>query len=283
MEEINLEVPYASQWDADAQTSRDNCGPTSIKMVLEFYGEKNLTTDQIFKLTGASANGLISISQLQTAIKALGYTSTYEVGVTPQRIQDVLAKGVVPIALVHYGDFSSRQDTGFSGGHLFPVDGFRSDGYFVNDPDFIGAIRSQGDHHFYTKKDFEKGWGDCSIDGNPNNSLLLILPKVLPPTPPTPATDDTPCDLSPLGTEPDGTPYKVENFSTVKAKIKAKDQNIVSWSDANKDLYTKNQTLTDQVATLNGQILTLQQQLKTAQTATTKVPLFIRKWFGDKV
>jgi len=176
MSDVNLPVPYSSQWDSDASLSKDDCGPASIKMILNFFGE-NLTIDEIFKKTGASVNSLISIPQMITAINAYGYKARYVTGQTIDQLKSYLSQGIPTIALVHYGALSSRQDKGFAGGHFFDVVGFRDDGYFVNDPDFYAPLRDQGDHHFYTKSDFEKSWSSCSLDGNPNNSLLIIDKK----------------------------------------------------------------------------------------------------------
>lgn len=176
MADINLPVAYSSQWDSDAALSKDDCGPACIKMVLNFFGE-NLTIDQIFKKTGAPVNSLISIPQMITAITAYGYKATYFTGQTIDQLKNYLQQGIPVITLVHYGALTSRQDKGFSGGHFYLTVGFRDDGYFVNDPDFYAPLRDQGDHHFYTKTDYEKAWSSCNLDGNPNNSYLIIQKK----------------------------------------------------------------------------------------------------------
>lgn len=178
----NLEVPYVSQFDPQSnEDPADNCGPSCVSMILNFYGEKT-TVNQIFELTGAIKGQPISIVQLQKAITALGYSSDWETGVTPDNLKAVTDKNIPPIALVHAGDLKSRQDQGFAGGHFIVIDGYRDDGYFANDPDFWGQYRQDGDHHFYTKAEFEQAWSDCTQDNNPNNGLLVIHPKVQPTT-----------------------------------------------------------------------------------------------------
>lgn len=176
MTDVNLPVPYSSQWDSDAALSKDDCGPASIKMILNFYGE-NLTIDDIFKKTGAAVNSLISIPQMITAINAYGYKARYITGQSIDQLKSYVSRGIPLIALVHYGLLTSRQDKGFSGGHFFDVVGYRDDGYFVNDPDFYSPLRDQGDHHFYTKSDFENAWASCYLDKNPNNSIIVIDKK----------------------------------------------------------------------------------------------------------
>jgi ABC-type bacteriocin/lantibiotic exporter with double-glycine peptidase domain len=178
----NLEVPYKSQWDADAKGTRNDCGPASIAMILNFYGER-VTTDQVFKETGAGPN-LITINQLQKAISAFGYTSHYEQNVSPQRIKDLIDRDTPSILLVHYGSLNSTQDKTFKGGHFFPVVGYYDDGYFVNDPNFFGEQRKEGDHHNYLRNELEKAWSDSVLDKNPRNALIWIERKQ-----PTESTD----------------------------------------------------------------------------------------------
>lgn len=170
----NLTVAYKSQWDADASQTIDDCGPACIAMILNYYGEK-LTTDAVYKATGAG-KGLINIQQMLTAISSFGYTGRFLTNQSIEQLRSYIDRDMPVIALVHYADFKSKQDD-FTGGHFFGVVGWRDDGFFVNDPDFWGNYRKDGDHHFYTLDEFIKGWGNCYIDKNPNNSMLVIERK----------------------------------------------------------------------------------------------------------
>lgn len=181
MSDVNLSVAYKSQWDPDASETRDDCGPCSISMNLNYFGE-NTTTNQVFGKTGAAIDALITAQQMMTAVAAYGYKSAFLTGQTVAQLKAYLDQGLPVIALVHYGAFSSRQDQGFRGGHFFLVVGYRDDGYFINDPDFYAPLRNDGDHHFYTKADFESGWSTASIDGNPNNAYIVISKKTDVPT-----------------------------------------------------------------------------------------------------
>lgn len=178
--EKNLLVPYKSQWDSDADKTGNDCGPASIAMILNYFGE-NLTTNQVFDKTGAD-QGLISVSQMQKAISAFGYSSMRKLSQTPVLLKSYIDQNLPVIALVHYGSLNSVQDKAFKGGHFFVVVGYRDDGYFVNDPNFKGSLRFQGDHHFFTKAEFEKAWQDCTLDGNQPNSLIVINRKNNPPS-----------------------------------------------------------------------------------------------------
>lgn len=173
---INLPVPYKSQWDDDAKGTQNDCGPASIAMILNYYGEK-LTTDQVYQKTEAGA-GLIGIDQMIKAIEAFGYTSFRKVQSNVAELKSYLDKGLPAIALVKYGSLGATvQDKSFKGGHFFVVVGYRDDGYFVNDPNFWAPHRQDGDHHFYPKADFEKAWSDAALDGNQPRSFQIINKK----------------------------------------------------------------------------------------------------------
>lgn len=180
----NLPVAYKSQWDSDATQTQNDCGPASIAMILNFYGE-NLTTNQVFEKTGAGS-GLIGIDEMVKAIQAFGYTCFRKTQSSVAELKSYLDQGLPVIALVHYGSLGATvQDKKFKGGHFFVVVGYRDDGYFVNDPNFWEPLRKDGDHHFYPKADFEKAWNDANLDGNQVRSFQVINKKSTTPTPPS--------------------------------------------------------------------------------------------------
>jgi uncharacterized protein YvpB len=188
MAEQNLKVPYKSQWDNDATGSKNDCGPCSLAMVLKYNG-KEVSTDEILEKTGAGG-GYVSFTQLQNVASEYGFSSRIERNRTTQRIKDLIDQGIPPIVVVHYGYLSSRQDQGFKGGHIMVVVGYRDDGYFVNDPDFWGNFRPDGDHHFYKKDEFEKAWEKSTEDGNQSNTLMFVQPNESPTEPTPPSGDD---------------------------------------------------------------------------------------------
>jgi Peptidase_C39 like family len=178
MEEINLPVPFISQEDPQAnEDAADACGPDCITMILKYLGEKDITVNQVFERTGAFKGELITIPQLEKAIASYGYTSEFKTGCRTDDVVALLKQGISPIALVHYENLTSREDQKYKGPHFIVIDGIRDDGIFSNDPDFFAQFRSDGDHHFYTMADFLAAWGNCHLDNNPDNSLLIIHPK----------------------------------------------------------------------------------------------------------
>ena len=178
MAEKNLSVLYKSQWDSDVTGSNNDCGPTSLSMVLGYNG-KTISTNEVTKETGAGT-GFSNFTQLKSVASKYGFTSLIERNQTVTRLKQLLDQGIPVIVVVHYGYLSSRQDQNFKGAHIFVVVGYRDDGYFVNDPDFFANFRPDGDHHFYKKDEFELAWKQSTEDGNQSNTLFFIVPTNAP-------------------------------------------------------------------------------------------------------
>lgn len=186
----NLQVLYKSQWDADAGGTNNDCGPCAVAQILNFYGEQ-VTTNDVFKRTAAGA-GLISWQQLINAISFFGYTPVLERNSNLDRVRELINQDTPPILLVHYGSLKSTQDKNFKGGHFFAIVGCHDGGFYVNDSNFKGPQRSEGDHHNYETAEIDKAWKDCTIDKNQAYSLLWIKRKTLVVTGSTnPITDQT--------------------------------------------------------------------------------------------
>lgn len=171
----NLNVPYKSQWDDDATATANDCGPASIAMILSFYN-KNLSTNDVFYKSGAG-QGYVTFAQMTKAIADYGFRYEIVTGQTIEKMKSLIDSGIPPIVLIHYGALSTRQDKGFKGPHFVVLNGYDENGYYVKDPDFWGNYRNDGDNHFYTKAEFEEAWSTCHIDGNPDNSLIIIYPN----------------------------------------------------------------------------------------------------------
>jgi len=173
---MNLKVPYKSQWDPEGSKSTSDCGPACVSMVLAYYGVSALIND-IFDRAGAKINSMISIAQLQKAISSYGYESYFEIGKTWDDCRKLLNQNIPPILLIHYGSLSSRQDKNYYGGHFIVLTGEDNNCWLVNDPDFWGNYRDDGEQHRYLKNEMELAWGQCAKDGNPPYSYLVIQPK----------------------------------------------------------------------------------------------------------
>lgn len=178
---INLTVPYSSQWDNDATISKNDCGAASIKMVLQYFGIKDVTTDKIVTDLGLNGGQYTSIAHIKDYLSRnkleFEYYSGEDQAYQFNKMKSCLDRGMPCFTVVHYGEFNSRQDKQFAGAHIFVIVGYREDGVFVNDPDFFAQYRADGDHHFYTNQEFLNGWKMCPVDGNKANQFLAVIPK----------------------------------------------------------------------------------------------------------
>lgn len=168
---MKIPVGYLSQWDSTASLSKNDCGATSVAMVLNYYGT-TCTSDEVFKKTGAG-QGYISFEQLQKACNDYGFKT--EVSYTND-LKQYIDKGIPPVTVVHYGLIPNRQDT-FTGAHIFTVVGYDDNGYFVNDPNYWSPRREEGHNKFIPFKDFDKARNANTLDGNRTDVNLIIFPK----------------------------------------------------------------------------------------------------------
>lgn len=165
-----LNVPYKSQWDGDAQGTRNDCGPASCAMILAYLGTK-VTTDQVFEKTGAGT-GYINFTQLTNAVSSFGHKMSGAAGKKLSDIKSNIDKNIPCIVVLHYGHLSGRQDS-FTGPHILVVVGYDDKGVYVNDPNYWGSRREEGDHKFHTFETFDKAW-QSTEDGNKSGNLWVI-------------------------------------------------------------------------------------------------------------
>lgn len=164
-----LPVPYISQWDSDADFSRDDCVPTCAAMMVSYYGG-NITPNQLATLTG---QGLVDFTEIQTALKKFNYNI---VGTSFRTIEDLkksIDSGIPVLCIIHYGDLPTRQDTGYSGGHAVVAIGYDDDNIYVNDPDFWSPRRNEGASKAYPTAAFNKAWQSKADGNNPSNMWYL--------------------------------------------------------------------------------------------------------------
>lgn len=177
-----LPVPYKSQWDADAGVSRDDCGPACVAMVLTHY-DMPKGTDEVFAATGAGVDAYVTMAQMRRAAEQLGLPLTYHTGRSLDDLREWLDQGRPVIALVKYGVWSSLGLTwdDFTGPHFVVVVGYDDQGnILVNDPDYRGARRLEGDHKPYPAELFRQAWYGLDPADNPQGAALV--PEAPPPS-----------------------------------------------------------------------------------------------------
>jgi hypothetical protein len=176
-------IPYKSQYDPDADEFRNDCGPASLAMILNGFGI-NVSTNAVYRKTGAKANNYTSVSQLMRASLSYGLAFNYFNHWTVGRLTELIGEGRPVIALVHYGAWSqispgiSTQNT-FQGPHFVVVTGFDEKYIYINDPLWRDERRSEGYRKAWTHEQFNAAWGANNLDGNTPHCGILCS-KALP-------------------------------------------------------------------------------------------------------
>lgn len=170
-------IPYKSQLDPDAGDYRNDCGPTSLAMILHAFGVE-VSTNSVYRKTGAKSNGFVSVSQLMRAGRAYGVPFEYFSNWTYQDLIDKVNAGHAVITLVHYGEFVDVEpgvstQSSFSGPHFLVIVGFDDDHVYVNDPLWQGKRREEGERKRWTNAQFMQAWGSNYKDKNRNFSGIV--------------------------------------------------------------------------------------------------------------
>lgn len=167
-------IPYKSQYDSDAETYRNDCGPACVAMILNGLGI-NVTTNAVYRKTGASSTGYVSVSQMMRAAQTYGVNFDYFYPWSINDLKLAVRDGKAPITLVHYGAWSKlgKTQSSFRGPHFVVIVGYDEDYIFVNDPLWWGSRRSEGERKRWTYKQFEAAWSTASKDGNRNYSGIF--------------------------------------------------------------------------------------------------------------
>lgn len=168
-----LSIQYFSQWDSDAGNSNNDCSPTSLKMVLNYYG-KLVAVNDLLKASGAGT-GFVNWTQLSKSAKAYGFTSSMIRKANKKSVMELIDQGYPCIVVLHYGDLPNRQDVKFTGPHILVISGYDESGYFVHDPNYKGDRRNEGAYKHYDNAVFEKAWGS-EVDKNQPFSIFFVDP-----------------------------------------------------------------------------------------------------------
>lgn len=179
-----LDLPYRSQWDADASTHVADCGPTALAMVLNGVGVA-ATPDTIYarSMPGKAATDYTSVDELRQA------AASYDVELlvklfeseTARRLQEAIDRNQAIIALVNYEHLDSQLNQ-FSGAHFVVIVGYDVEYVYVHDPLYSGAHRGEGAYKRWSYATFFKAWGDCAKQGNPNYLGMVctrLAPKLM--------------------------------------------------------------------------------------------------------
>jgi hypothetical protein len=182
---VLLNITYKSQYDPDAAVSRNDCGPACLAMLVNALGV-TATTDAVFRRTGASADGYISMAQLMRAAESYRAPLEFRKDWGLPQLRAVLDLARPAIALVHYGAFSEVQpgvstQNQFKGPHFVLVVGCDEQSVVVHDPLWTGSRRNEGAFKRWPNAVWLNAWSRCHEDhdtqgrGNPDRALLISV------------------------------------------------------------------------------------------------------------
>ena len=193
-----LDVPYRSQWDADANKSNTDCGPACLAMALGYYG-KEASINELLAATGVSPGRYVGFSQMQRVARAYDIAFEYGADYTLTDLKRWIDEGKPAIALVKYSYWSqiepglSTQDT-FSGPHFVVIVGYGNGNIYVNDPDYWPPRREEGQAKAWTEVLFNLAWSNVRTPSfpNPNNSVIVPSRGIEGPVEPAAEPEETP-------------------------------------------------------------------------------------------
>jgi hypothetical protein len=172
-------IPYKSQYDDDASDFRNDCGPACVAMILNGLG-LNVTTNTVYRRSGANANTYVSVSQMIRAAATFDVDFDYFYPWSLEDLKASISKGMSAITLIHYGAWRNKglTQSSFRGPHFVTVVGFDDEHIYVNDPLWWGTRRYEGEHKQLTYREFEAAWSTASYDGNRNYSGIYCKHQI---------------------------------------------------------------------------------------------------------
>lgn len=166
-----VDVPYRSQWDADAQLAHADCGPACVAMLLQWRGIQV----KIHDITRETSLGPTNAGQLIAAAAKHGLRITRLSDMTLADVERDIEAGKPLIALVHYADFGDcRQDTKYNGLHWLVVVGYDAQNIYINDPDYWSGRRLEGMQHPIARAVFERAWSNTMPDALARQALVIV-------------------------------------------------------------------------------------------------------------
>ncbi|MBN1231079.1 MAG: C39 family peptidase [Anaerolineales bacterium] len=179
-------IPYKSQEDSDALMYPGDCGATSVAMILEAFGNP-VSTNEVFRKSGAPANQFLSREDLIRAANAFGVRLKRFEGWGYAEVKRKIDEGKPIIALVNYGAWSAlgsgvETQSRFSGPHFLVIQGYQTGNpykFILHDPLWWGSRREEGASRIMDYSHFRVAWSTAhNYFGNPDYAGLYCQEPV---------------------------------------------------------------------------------------------------------
>lgn len=155
----DLPVPQYSQLEQDPAVAREICSPTSLSMVLNFWG-KGKSVREVYQGVRDARTGIFGNWPLNVAYAgSLGFNAYVDRFYSVEQLQNEIAQGRPVIISIRFGPGQlDNSPINSTTGHLIVVRGFTSEGDFiVNDPI---APKSSGVRLVYKEAQLGRVWQD---------------------------------------------------------------------------------------------------------------------------
>jgi hypothetical protein len=169
-----MNVPYISQWDDTAHLSRGDCGIVAACMVARWMGIHTTPDEMIVKSGIGIGRYVYDFPEVIRAGRVVGLRLTYRSAATWPVILSELKAHRPVVSLLRYGVISGNQDD-FDGSHFWTCIGYDDDHVYVNDPNFWGNYRSQGECRPIPLDEFKQAIGPALLPtGNQAYQSILL-------------------------------------------------------------------------------------------------------------
>ncbi len=161
-----LDIKYLDQNNkVSANDSLSDCGAACLAMLLASRG-LDVTVNDVFRRTKALPGQPITFAQLKMAATSYGYTLEDRRNCALNDLDALLRDKVAPILLVNARYLNQPgKAVPYTGAHYVVLVGATSDGFMVHDPNNLPAT---------IQPDLAAAWGNCHLQGNPDNAMLIL-------------------------------------------------------------------------------------------------------------
>jgi len=184
-----LPVPGNSQILPGALQHGNDCGATSALDVTQGYNlDKDKTVDQVYNEIYPAGDAPLSATSLVNYLVKKGIPSEWKPEFRLKDLYESLVNKMPAILLIHYAplvDAGLTERTGFKGAHFVVAVGMDIRFVYINDP--YRTTNLYGTEIPMTT--MLQAWGQCYLDGNPNNGAVITkipLQDLSPVQPPVP-------------------------------------------------------------------------------------------------
>ena len=174
---VLLPVPYVSQLGPGASAHSNDCGATSVVMLLRAYQNIQMTPDEFYTKFAIAGDPYLSVTQMRNAMSSLGLLTDFRANLTLGDLFMALAAGKPPIVLLRYKvlEEAGLTEKKFEGPHFAVVVGVDTRNIYIHDP--LYSNPADGEAHAYPLDIFNQAWTEVGSDPSfPNPARGAIIP-----------------------------------------------------------------------------------------------------------